>query len=249
MNKSRILEYQIITNELIAHNVYKMSLFGDNTWITKPGQFMNIEIDNAYLKRPISVCEVINDGLVIIYKVVGFGTKQLATKQAGDTIKALVGLGNGFTIRSEKEVLIIGGGVGVPPLYGLSQSLVKENIKLKVVLGFNSKDDVFYESEFKALGAEVIIVTVDGTYSEKGYVSDVIKKANWDNLYYYACGPEPMLKTVCQLIKTDGQLSFEARMGCGFGACMGCSCETLTGYKRICVEGPIIESKELLWKD
>ena len=249
MHKSRIQQYQIITNQLIAHDVYKMTLKGDNTWVTKPGQFMNIEIENAYLKRPISICEVIADGLVIIYKVVGFGTKQLACKQIGDNITALVGLGNGFTINDNQAVLIVGGGVGVPPLYGLSQALVKQGIKIKVVLGFNAKVDVFYEDEFRELSTNVIIATNDGTYGEKGYVSDVIKQAHWDQLYYYACGPEPMLKAVAQLSKAEGQLSFEARMGCGFGACMGCSCETITGYKRICVDGPIMLSKELIWKD
>ena len=246
---NRIQTFEIIENQKIAKDVYKMVLKGPTNWIQRPGQFINITIKDAYLKRPISISDYDDETLTIIYKVVGFGTNQLSMLSTHDTIEALVDLGNGFEIKAIDEVLLVGGGVGVPPLYKLCKELVAKGIKVHVVLGFTNYQDVFYEEEFKTLTNNVYVATNDGSYGEKGFVTNVIEKYALDNLYYYSCGPEVMLKALMKMSKASGQLSFEARMGCGFGACMGCSCKTITGYKRICVEGPVMDSTEVLWKD
>ena len=246
MNK--IQEFTIESNQEIANDVYKMILLGDNSWIRNPGQFINITIDNRYLKRPISISDYYDNKIEIIYKVVGYGTNQLKNKTTNDKLEALVDLGNGFELVNEEKVILIGGGIGVPPLYKLCKELIKNNIKVDVILGFNSKDDVFYEQEFKSLNCDTYVSTVDGTYGVKGFVTDIIKNNNL-NSYYYACGPINMLKAINKQLDTKGQLSFEAKMGCGFGACMGCSCETITSYKRICKEGPVLKSEELIWND
>ncbi|MFI3283981.1 MAG: dihydroorotate dehydrogenase electron transfer subunit [Erysipelotrichaceae bacterium] len=249
MNKERVQSFDILSNQIIAKDVYKMCLKGDTSWIKRPGQFINIDFENAYLKRPISISDYDDNQLVIIYKVVGFGTRAMSLKKPGDTLTALVDLGNGFEIMDEQQVLLVGGGVGVPPLYGLAKRLLEKGKEVSVVLGFTSKDDVFYQEEFEALGCKVYLSTNDGSAGEKGFVTDVILKQGLQNLAYYACGPEVMLKALAHTSTSHGLLSFEARMGCGFGACMGCSCKTLTGYKRICVEGPVMDSREILWKD
>ena len=239
--------FEILSNTALTENVYKMVLKGDVSHITAPGQFVNIKLEGLYLRRPISVCDVSADTLTIIYKAVGKGTKQMSQMQSG-TLDILTGLGNGYdlTVAGEKPVLL-GGGVGVPPMYLLAKKLIAAGKQVKVVLGFNTKSEVFYEDEFKTLGAEVAVTTVDGSYGIKGFVTDALKDMEYS--YFYTCGPEPMLKAVYKASATSGQMSFEKRMGCGFGACMGCSCKTITGYKRICKEGPVMRKEEILWED
>ena len=239
--------FMIIENVPLTDNVYRMQLKGDTSEITAPGQFVNIKLEGLYLRRPISVCDVEGDVLTIIYKVVGKGTNQMSEMAEG-TLDVLTGLGNGYdlTVAGEMPVLL-GGGVGVPPMYLLARKLIAEGKKVSVILGFNTKSEVFYENEFKALGADVTVTTVDGSYGVKGFVTDALQNINYT--YFYTCGPEPMLKAVYRASKTSGQMSFEKRMGCGFGACMGCSCKTITGYKRICKEGPVMRKEEILWED
>lgn len=238
--------YTILSNEKIAKDVYKMVLEGDTSAITAPGQFVNIKLEGLYLRRPISVCDYDKDTLTLIYKVVGEGTRRMAEMEAGVLLDTLTGLGNGYdTKKSGDAPLLIGGGVGVPPMYNLARKLIAEGKAVSVILGFNSKDDVFYEEEFKALGAAVYVATADGSYGTHGFVTDVM--AGLDYSYFYTCGPEPMFRALDKIAKTSGQYSFEERMGCGFGACMGCSCKTLTGNKRICKEGPVMEREEIIW--
>lgn len=239
--------FEIIENIQLTDNVYKMTLSGDVSAITVPGQFVNIKLDGLYLRRPISVCDISNNTLTIIYKVVGKGTKQMSGMHSGK-LDVLTGLGNGYDLTvSGERPLLIGGGVGVPPMYLLAKILIEQGKQVRIILGFNTIKEVFYEEEFKALGAEVIVTTVDGSYGAKGFVTDVFKDV--DYTYFYACGPEPMLKAVYKTSRCSGQMSFEKRMGCGFGACMGCSCKTIAGYKRICKEGPVMRKEEILWED
>ena len=238
--------FEIITNEKIAKSVFKMTLCGDTEGI-RPGQFVNIRLDGFYLRRPISVCDCEKNKLTIIYKVVGGGTELMSGMRQGEKLDVLTVLGNGYeTSLSGECPVLLGGGVGVPPLYMLAKALIAENKKVRVVLGFNTKDEVFYEDEFKALGCEALVTTADGSYGIKGFVTDALPESY---SYFYTCGPEPMLKAVYKKTTTSGQLSFEERMGCGFGACMGCSCKTLTGNKRICKEGPVMKKEEILWED
>ena len=223
-----------------------MVLDGDTSAITAPGQFVNMKLDGLFLRLPISVCDYDSKSLTIIYKAVGVGTRQMAQMTSGAEIDTLIGLGNGYdTAKSGDSPLLVGGGVGVPPMYNLAKKLIREGKRVSVVLGFNSADDVFYEDEFKALGADVYVATADGSYGTKGFVTDVV--ANLNYTYFYTCGPEPMFRALDKIAKTSGQYSFEERMGCGFGACMGCSCKTLTGNKRICKEGPVMEREEIIW--
>ncbi|MBR4017702.1 MAG: dihydroorotate dehydrogenase electron transfer subunit [Oscillospiraceae bacterium] len=240
--------FEIVSNIQLTDSVWQMVLAGDTSAITAPGQFVNIKLDGLYLRRPISVCDLEGNTLTIVYKTVGKGTEQLATMQAGERLDLLTGLGNGYdlTLSGEKPVLL-GGGVGVPPMYLLAKELMKQGKKVSVILGFNTKSEIFYENEFKKLGCDVTVTTVDGSAGVKGFVTDVLK--DMDYTYFYTCGPEPMLKAVYKASATSGQMSFEKRMGCGFGACMGCSCKTITGYKRICKEGPVMKKEEILWED
>ena len=237
----------IKSNDQIAKNIFKAELFGDTSDIKAPGQFVNILIDGLYLRRPISVCDCEGEKLTIIYKLVGKGTKKLSEMSAGTTLDVLTGLGNGYDMTvSGTAPLLIGGGVGVPPLYLLAKKLLSSGKKVTVLLGFNTKEEIFYENEFKEIGAEVLTATVDGSYGIKGFVTDAMP----DNYsYIYCCGPEPMLKAVYKASEKDAQFSFEERMGCGFGACMGCSCRTITGYKRICKDGPVMLKEEILWEN
>ena len=239
--------FAIIENIALTDNVYKMTLQGDVSAITAPGQFVNIKLDGLFLRRPISVCDVADDCLTIIYKAVGKGTAQMSQMKEG-TLDVLTGLGNGYDLTLSGDCpVLLGGGVGVPPMYLLAKELIAQGKKVSVILGFNTKSEVFYEQEFLALEAEVTVTTVDGSYGIKGFVTDAL--SNMDYTYFYTCGPEPMLKAVYRAAKTSGQMSFEKRMGCGFGACMGCSCKTITGYKRICKEGPVMKKEEILWED
>ena len=240
--------FRIKENESIATSVFRMVLEGDTKDITRPGQFVNIKLDGFYLRRPISVCDLNGNELTIIYKVVGEGTKSMSEMAEGKELDILTGLGNGYdTTLSGDRPLLLGGGVGVPPLYLLAKKLLKEGKQVTAVLGFNTKDEIFYENEFKKLGAKTLVTTADGSYGIKGFVTDAMKDLSYS--YFYTCGPEPMLKAVYKGSKSSGQLSFERRMGCGFGACMGCSCKTITGYKRICKEGPVLMKEEILWED
>ena len=245
----RIMDYRILSNRRLADQVFEMKLEGDSRWIVNPGQFLNVAIDNAYLRRPISICDWDEQGLTLIYKTVGFGTGQMSQRQPGEMLNCLVGLGNGFTPQrvAAQRVVLAGGGVGVPPLYCLAKTCLRLGKQPEVVLGFASARDVFYVSEFEALGVKVHLCTDDGSAGMKGFVSDGMMAGDLCDLPYFACGPLPMLKAVFNVSHADGQLSFEERMGCGFGACMGCSCRTLTGYKRICREGPVLDSGEVLW--
>ena len=238
--------FDITENVALTKDVYKMVLKGDTSAITSSGQFVNILLDGLYLRRPISVCDCEGDNLTLLYKVVGKGTEQMS-RMAGGKLDVLTGLGNGYDLtKSGEKPLLIGGGVGVPPLYMLAKKLIKEGKDVSVILGFNTKDEIFYEDEFKALGVKVYVTTVDGSYGIKGFVTEAMKEI--DYTYFYTCGPEPMLKAIYSASLTSGQFSFEERMGCGFGACMGCSCKTITGYKRICKEGPVLEKEEILWE-
>ena len=240
-------KYIIEENVKIAKDVYKMVLSGDTKYITAPGQFINIEIEGLYLRRPISVCDYDDKIVTIIYKVVGNGTEKMSNYRKGVELDILTGLGNGFDVSlSGDRPLPICGGVGCPPMFNLCKKLVEENKKPIVVLGFNSREDVFYEEEFKKLGADVYISTADGSYGTKGFVTDIIKDLE-DYTYYYACGPIPMLKAIYDNADGTGELSFEERMGCGFGACMGCSCKTKYGNKRICKDGPVLKKEEIIW--
>lgn len=238
--------FEITENIPLTENVYKMVLRGDVSAITAPGQFVNIQLDGLYLRRPISVCDVSGDCLTIIYKVVGKGTAKLSQMQRG-SLDLLTGLGNGYDLSCAGDrPVLLGGGVGVPPMYLLAKRLLAEGKQVQVILGFNTQKEVFYEKEFRELGAQVTVTTVDGSYGTQGFVTDVLK--DMDYTYFYTCGPEPMLKAVYRASQTSGQMSFEKRMGCGFGACMGCSFKTITGYKRICKEGPVMRKEEILWE-
>lgn len=238
--------FEIKTNTKIAENTYKMVLGGDCSGITAAGQFVNIKLDGFFLRRPISVCDYNDNELTLIYKVVGKGTEYMAELGAGEKLDILTGLGNGYDLsKSGNEPVLIGGGAGVPPMYNLCRKLVAEGKKPQVILGFNKENELFFENEFKALGAEVTVTTADGSYGMKGFVTDALK--NMKYTYIYSCGPEPMLKAIYNTAETSGQLSFEERMGCGFGACMGCSCATKYGNKRICKDGPVLEMEEIIW--
>ena len=238
--------FKILTNEALTSSVYRMTLEGDTSAITAPGQFVNIRLEGKFLRRPISVCDWEAGKLTLVYKVVGHGTAQMAAMNPGEALDILTGLGNGYdlTLTGETPVLV-GGGVGVPPMYGLAKHLRALGKSVQVILGFNTKDEIFYEEEFKVLGCTVYVTTVDGSYGIPGFVTDALKDLSYS--HFCACGPEPMLKALYKASTTSGQMSFEERMGCGFGACMGCSCKTLTGNKRICKEGPVMKKEEILW--
>ncbi len=238
--------FEVQSNEKIARDVYKMVLLGDTSNISAAGQFVNIKLDGKFLRRPISICDYDEKSITIIYKVVGEGTKLLTEYSVGSRLDLLVGLGNGYdTSRSGEKPLLIGGGVGVPPMFNLARKLISEGREVTVVLGFNSAEDSFYEEEFKSLGARVLVTTADGTKGKKGFVTDVV--SDIDYTYFYTCGPEVMFRAIEKIAKTSGQYSFEERMGCGFGSCMGCSCKTKYGNKRICKDGPVLEREEIIW--
>ena len=239
------LIFTLTSNKQIAKNTYEMVLNGDCTDI-KCGQFVNIKIDGFFLRRPISVCDVEGKDLTLIYKVVGKGTEVMSKMTKGTELLVMTGLGNGYDISTSVEKpLLVGGGAGVPPMYKLCRELVAQSKQVSVILGFNTKEEVFYEEEFKRLGARVIVATADGSYGVKGFVTDAFDMV--DYTYFYTCGPEPMLKAVYNKSITSGQFSFEERMGCGFGACMGCSCKTKYGNKRICKDGPVLVKEEIIW--
>ena len=238
--------FEVLSNEALTDNVFQMILAGDTSHITNCGQFVNIQLDGMFLRRPISVCDYDENTLTIIYKVVGKGTEAMSAMKAGTRLDLLTGLGNGYdlTLAGDRPVLL-GGGVGVPPMSNLAKKLRQAGKSVSVILGFNTAAEIFYEEAFRALGCQVTVTTVDGSYGVKGFVTDALPE-NYS--YFYTCGPEPMLKAVYRATNTSGQMSFEERMGCGFGACMGCSCKTITGYKRICKDGPVMKKEEILWE-
>lgn len=239
--------FTIIENNIIAKDVYQMRLRGDTSAIRNAGEFVNIQLDGFYLRRPISVCDVEGDMLTLIYKTVGKGTEAMSKLPVGTALRLLTGLGNGYDLSLSGDApLLVGGGVGVPPMYLLAKKLLAQGKKVSVVLGFNTADEVFYENEFKALGCDVTVMTVDGSHGVKGFVTDALPE---HYTYFYTCGPMPMFKALNKAVKTSGQFSFEERMGCGFGACMGCSCKTLSGNKRICKDGPVLKKEEIIWAD
>ena len=238
--------FEIESNEKIAKDVFRMILSGDTSDLKNPGQFVNIKLDGFFLRRPISVCDYDEGSLTLIYKVVGEGTEVMSRMCKGERLDVLTGLGNGFdTSLSGENPVVIGGGVGVPPMFNLARKLISEGKTVTAVLGFNKEEEIFYKDEFEKLGAKVLISTVDGSVGVKGFVTDAMKEIDFS--YTYCCGPEPMLKAVYNASEKSGQFSFEERMGCGFGACMGCSCKTKYGNKRICIEGPVLKKEEVIW--
>ena len=238
--------YKITENKKLAEGIYRMVLSGDSSACTAPGQFINIKLEGYYLRRPISVCDWDEGSITIIYKVLGRGTEMMTALPLGTELDVLTGLGNGYDLSlSGDKPLLIGGGVGIPPLYNACKQLISQGKKPTVILGFNSAADRFYTDEFAALGAEVIVSSADGSIGLKGFVTDAM--AELDYTYFYTCGPTAMLKAIDAIAKTGGQLSFEERMGCGFGACMGCSCKTKYGNKRICKDGPVLTREEIIW--
>ena len=240
--------YTVTENACNAEKIYKMILSGDISEIKAPGQFVNLKLDGFFLRRPISVCDAENNNLTLIYKIVGKGTDRMSKLKAGKKLDVLTGLGNGYDITlSGNNPLLVGGGVGIPPLYMLCKRLIEKKAKPTIILGFGTAGEVFYENEFKELGVPVYVTTADGSYGQKGFVTDVMKNLNYT--YFYACGPEPMFRAIDKIAQTGGQYSFEERMGCGFGACMGCSCKTLAGSKRICREGPVMKREEIIWEN
>lgn len=239
--------FTILRNTPLTDCVYQMTLAGDTSAITGCGQFVNIQLDGLFLRRPISVCDYDGQTLTLVYKVVGKGTARMAAMAPGQSLDILTGLGNGYDLSlSGQRPVLLGGGVGVPPLYNLAKKLRAQGKTVTVILGFNTAGEVFFEEEFRALGCRVLVTTADGSYGIRGFATTPL--ADLDYTYFYTCGPEPMLKAVYQASRTSGQMSFEKRMGCGFGACMGCSCQTLTGNKRICKEGPVMKKEEILWE-
>lgn len=234
---------EIKSNRRIAERTFEMKLFGDISEISYPGQFVNFKLEGFFLRRPISVCDFEDDNLTVIYKVVGNGTEKMSTMKPGEKLDTLVGLGNGYRVENAGEKpLLAGGGAGVPPLYALAKRLKNPT----VVMGFNTADEIFYKEEFEKIGAKVFVSTADGSVGTRGFVTDVIKNLG-EFSHVYACGPEPMLKAVYDICPCGGEFSFEERMGCGFGACMGCSCKTKYGYKRICKDGPVLSKEEIIW--
>ncbi len=241
------MNFTMISNEKIALDIYKAVLKGDTGTITSPGQFVELKLPGFYLRRPISVCDVNGDELTLIYKTVGVGTHAMSDYKEGICIDVISGLGNGFDISVNTEKpLLVGGGVGVPPLYYLCKKLIQAGKMPSVILGFNTESDVFYKNEFEKLGIQVTVTTANGSFGVKGFVTDALQLHDYD--YTYACGPLPMLKALYDKSNTDGQYSFEARMGCGFGACMGCSIPTKSGMKRVCKEGPVFNKGEIVWQ-
>ena len=239
--------FEIVSNRRLAPNVFEMVLRGDCGAVAAPGQFVNLRLDGFYLRRPISVCNVDGDALTLIYKVVGRGTEAMSRMQPGEKLDALVGLGNGYSLdECGDRPMLIGGGAGVPPMYLLARRLLARGADVTVVLGFNAREEIFYEEEFRALGAKVVVATADGSYGVRGFVTDAMKQLPAPSAVC-ACGPEPMLKAVYNAADVPGQFSFESRMGCGFGACMGCTCKTKYGAKRICKDGPVLRREEIVW--
>ena len=240
--------FAITENEKIADKTFRMELSGDASAIVRPGQFVNIKLNGFFLRRPISVCDCTGSGLTLIYKTVGAGTEYMSTLHTGEKLDLLVGLGNGFdTSLSGDSPLLIAGGGGVPPMINLTKTLIGEGRRVQCVIGFNTAYEVYGERELRKLGAEVIVTTADGSYGAKGFVTDAVRSLAYS--FFYTCGPLPMYKAIRSVVNSAGQYSFEERMGCGFGACMGCSIKTRQGAKRICKDGPVFNSEDIIWEE
>lgn len=240
--------FEITENRALTHDIFMMRMAGDTGACNAPGQFINILLDGVYLRRPISVCDYNEDEITIIYRVVGKGTALMGEMKPGAMLDVLTGLGNGYGIPGEVEApLIIGGGVGIPPLYGLAKELVKSGLKPVAALGFANSGDIFFLNEFSRLGCRLILATDDGSAGFRGYITDAVLADGAIYDYVYSCGPKPMLRAVFDMAQTGGQFSFEERMGCGFGACMGCACNTKHGPKRVCADGPVFLKEEIVW--
>ncbi len=236
------------SNRQIAPSIYEMVLDGDVAAVSNAGQFVEISLEGLFLRRPISVCDYTDKSLTLVYKCVGRGTRQMAELKPGVVLDVLCGLGNGFNVEQEcRHALLVGGGVGTPPLYALARQLKAKGRQVTVVLGFNTASEVFYAEEFKALGVDVVIATADGSCGVKGFVTDAIRTIDATYDYFYSCGPLPMLKALSEQCTVDGELSLEERMGCGFGICMGCSIMTRSGAKRVCKEGPVFKKEDIIW--
>ena len=239
---------EIESNRPLTPLIYEMRLTGDTSAVKRPGGFVEISLDGLFLRRPISVCDFDEGRLTLVYKVVGKGTEQMAGLKPGTQLDVLTGLGNGFdTACCERKALLVGGGVGVPPLYRLTRNLIAEGKEVTVILGFNTQAEIFYAEEFRKAGATVVIATADGSQGVKGFVTDAIRECEIDFDYFYACGPLPMLKALSEATVRPGELSLEERMGCGFGICMGCSIQTASGAKRVCKEGPVFKKEDVIW--
>ena len=237
---------RIEENRPLTRDILKIRLTGDVSGVERPGQFVNVKLEGLFLRRPISVFDREEDAITLIYRTVGEGTRRLSEMKAGETLDVLTGLGNGYDLtRAGDRPLLLGGGAGVPPLYWLARVLREQGKRVTAVLGFNSAEDVFAEEDFRKLGCETTVTTADGSHGVRGFVTDAMPE---EYSYFYACGPEPMMRAVDRRAKTEGEFSLEERMGCGFGACMGCSCRTRDGMKRICREGPVLRRGEILWE-
>lgn len=240
------MRFEITENRALTPLVYRMMLAGDTSAITAPGQFVQVEVPGLYLRRPISVCDWDANTLTLVYKVVGEGTDAMSTMQPGQTLDLLTGLGNGFDLsRCGDRPLLIGGGVGLPPMVGLCRCLIEAGKKPTVLAGFNTESEVFLRDEVEKLGAPFVLATMDGSAGVKGLVTDAMKTLGFTDIC--ACGPLPMLRAVMEADEHPAQLSFEERMGCGFGACMGCTVKVKGGYKRICKDGPVLVREEVIW--
>jgi dihydroorotate dehydrogenase electron transfer subunit len=251
--------FHVVSNRQLTEDVFELRLAGDASAFTHPGQFAEISVSGLFLRRPISVCDWTPDTLLLLVKAVGNGTRAMRELGPGASLDILTGLGNGFDIEqgalapSVSRSVLVGGGIGIAPLYALARQLIVArqqagiNVALPVVLGFRRVSDTFYVDEFTALGCDVMVATEDGSKGTCGFVTDVLAE-HPELAYVYACGPMPMLRAVARLPQVgDGQFSFEARMGCGFGACMGCTIVTASGPKRVCREGPVFRKVEIDW--
>ena len=239
--------FKLTENTALTYKVSRLRLEGDVSAIKKPGQFVQVQLDGLFLRRPFSVCDRDENSFTILYETAGTGTELLRTLPAGTKLDVLTGLGNGFDLyRGGNNPLLIGGGTGLSPMFWLAKELLALGASPKALLGFNTADDVFYAEEFEALGIETLITTTDGSRGIKGLVIDAMDKPYSG---FYACGPEAMLRAVCEASNKPGQISLDRRMGCGFGACMGCTVITRNGPKRICKEGPVLDREEIIWED
>ena len=239
------VELEVVKNVPVGKNIYCMRLKGDCSEIKNYDEFIDIKLEGFYLRRPISVSDFTSDYVDILYKVLGHGTYYMSTIKEGTKLDCLVGLGNGFDINKAKKPLLVAGGIGIAPLIGLAKGFNKLGIKPKLVYGARTKDDIVLQEELEKY-TELYIATDDGSLGFKGNVCQCLKQLNLDFDYYYACGPQIMLKYLAQDYK-NGEISLEARMGCGFGACMGCSTKTTNGPKRICKEGPVFDASEVIF--
>lgn len=240
--------YTVRENVRLAEKTWRMVLEGDTSLLRAPGRFVNLLLPGKYLRRPISVSDYSDGCLTLLYDVVGDGTKAMSEMEPGTRIPTLTALGNGFNPERECTTpLLLGGGIGCAPLVNLARCLKEAGKTPTVILGFNRKEDVVLEEEFKNMGVRIVVATADGSHGVKGFVTDAMKELGISGDFFYACGPTPMLRALCLGLDIPGEVSLEARMGCGFGACMCCSVRTKDDAKRICKDGPVFLKDELIW--